>query len=194
MRRTLALALALLPALHRPLPAQCNVQMLVAYYSRSGHTRVMAESVAAGARAVAGTQVTLASVETIDSTMLRAADAVIVGSPVHDANVAVPVLEFMQRWPFPDGMRNKVGAAFVTGGGMSSGEEEVQLGILRAMLINSMLVVGGGQWRQPFGASAVTEEAPWDTLPPGHVAPQFLEKARLLGRRVATITRQLKCR
>jgi NAD(P)H dehydrogenase (quinone) len=194
MRRTLALAAVLLAALPRPLPAQCSPQVLVAYYSQSGHTRVMAESVAAGARAVPGTRVTLASVEAVDSTRLHDADAVVVGSPVHDANVAVPVLQFIRRWPFPDGMRDKVGAAFVTGGGMSSGEEEVQLSILRAMLIYSMVVVGGGEWREPFGASAVTGEAPWDSLPAGRVAPPFLAKARLLGTRVATLARRLRCR
>ncbi len=193
MRRTAILTILLLGVLPRLLPAQCSVQVLVAYYSQTGHTRVMAESVAAGARAIAGVRVALASVETVDSTMLRAADALIVGSPVHDANLAVPVLQLLQRLPFPDGMRDKVGAAFVTGGGMSAGEEEVQFDILRAMLINSMILVGGGEWREPFGASAVTAEAPWDSLPAGRVAPQFLEKARQLGRRVATLTRQLKC-
>lgn len=91
-------------------------------------------------------------------------------------------------------MRDKVGAAFVSGGGISSGEEEAQLAILRGMLIYSMIVVGGGEWSQAFGASAVTDEAPWTSLPRGQVAGQFLEKAVRLGRRVATITRQLRCR
>jgi len=194
MRRilpTFVLALLLVPGV---LSAQCDVRVLIAYYSQSGHTRIMAESVAAGARAVAGTQVTLASVEAVDTAQLRAAEAVIVGSPVRLANVAVPVMEFLNRWPFPDGMRDKVGAAFVSGGGISSGEEETQLAILRAMLIHSMIVVGGGEWSQAFGASAVTDEAPWVSLPRGQVGGPFLEKAVRLGRRVATITRLLRCR
>ncbi len=194
MRRILLTSILVLLGLPGLLPAQCDVRVLVAYHSQSGRTRIMAESVAAGARAVAGTQVTLASVEAVDTAQLRAAHAVIVGSPVHSANVAAPVMEFINRWPFPDGMRDKVGAAFVSGGGISAGEEEAQLAILRAMLINSMLVVGGGEWSQAFGASAVTDEAPWAALPRGQVAGQFLEKAVRLGRRVATITRQLRCR
>jgi NAD(P)H dehydrogenase (quinone) len=194
MRRilpTFALALLVVTGV---LSAQCDVRVLVAYYSQSGHTRIMAESVAAGARAVEGTQVTLASVEVVDTAQLRTAQAVIVGSPVRNANVTVPVMEFLNRWPFPDGMRDKVGAAFVSGGGISSGEEETQLAILRAMLIHSMIVVGGGEWSQAFGASAVTDEAPWASFPRGQVAGPFLEKAVRLGRRVATITRQLRCR
>lgn len=194
MRRILLTSILALLGLPGSLLAQCDVRVLVAYYSQTGRTRIMAESVAAGARAVAGTQVTLASVEAVDTAQLRAAHAVIVGSPVHSANLAVPVMEFINRWPFPDGMRDKVGAAFVSGGGISSGEEETQLAILRAMLIYSMVVVGGGEWSQAFGASAVTEEAPWAALPRGQVAAQFLEKAVRLGRRVATITRQLRCR
>lgn len=194
MRRMLLTSILALLGLPGFLLAQCDVRVLVAYYSQTGRTRIMAESVAAGARAVAGTQVTLASVEAVDTAQLRAAHAVIVGSPVQNANLAVPVMEFINRWPFPDGMRDKVGAAFVSGGGVSAGEEETQLAILRAMLINSMVVVGGGEWRQAFGASAVTDEAPWATLPRGQVAAQFLEKAVRLGRRVATITRQLRCR
>jgi NAD(P)H dehydrogenase (quinone) len=193
MRRVLLTVILALLGAPRVLPAQCDVRVLVAYYSQTGHTRIMAESVAAGARSVVGTQVTLASVEAVDTAQLRAAHAVIVGSPVQLANVAVPVMEFLNRWPFPDGMRDKVGAAFVSGGGISSGEEETQLAILRAMLIHSMIVVGGGEWSQAFGASAVSDEAPWASLPRGQVAGQFLEKAVRLGRRVATITRQLRC-
>ena len=53
-------------------------------------------------------------------------------------------------------MRDKVGAAFVTAGGISAGEEAVQLAILRAMLVYNMIVVGGADWTAAFGASAVT--------------------------------------
>jgi len=129
----------------------------------------------------------------VDTALLRAADAVIVGSPVHNANVAIPVLQFIGRWPFPDGMRDKVGAAFVTAGGISAGEEEAQAAILRVMLMDGMIVVGGPSWTQGLGASAVTAEAPWAGGAPGEVAPQFLEKARRLGARVAEVTRRLRC-
>jgi len=193
MRKGACTLVLVLMGTSRCLTAQCDVRVLVAYSSQSGHTRVMAESVAAGARAVAGTLVTLAPVDSIDAAQLRAAHAVVVGSPVHNANVAVPVLAFMGRWPFPDGMRDKVGAAFVTGGGISSGEEEVQAAILRVMLMYGMIVVGGPDWSQGLGAFAVTGEAPWDTLPPGQVAGRFLQKAVRLGTRVATVTRQLRC-
>ena len=124
MRRILFTSILALLCIPECLLAQCDVHVLVAYYSKTGHTQIMAESVAAGARAVAGTEVTLVSVEAVDTAQLRAAHAVIVGSPVQEANVAVPVMQFINRWPFPDGMRDKIGAAFVSGGGMSSGEEE----------------------------------------------------------------------
>ena len=38
-------------------------------------------------------------------------------------------------------MRNKVGAAFATGGGVSSGKEVTMLTILGAMLIHQMIVI-----------------------------------------------------
>jgi NAD(P)H dehydrogenase (quinone) len=160
MRRVLFTSILLLFGLPGLAAAQCDVRVLVAYYSQTGHTRIMAESVAAGARAVAGTQVTLASVEAVDTAQLRSAHAVIVGSPVQLANVAVPVMEFLNRWPFPDGMRDKVGAAFVSGGGISSGEEETQLAILRAMLIHSMIVVGGGVRRFGGDGRGAVGDAP----------------------------------
>ncbi len=194
MRRLTLTAVPLLLVLPRLLAAQCETRILVAYFSQTGHTRVMAESVAAGARAVPGAVVTIAPVDSADTAQVRAADAVVLGSPVHDANPAIPVLRFMYRWPFPDGMRDKVGAVFVTGGGISSGEEAVQEAILRTMLLYQMIVVGGPGWEQGLGASAVTGEAPWDRLPQGRVAEQFLAKARRLGERVATVTRRLRCK
>ncbi len=76
-------------------------------------------------------------------------------------------------------MRNKVGAAFATGGQVSSGKEVTILTILAAMLGNQMIVVSGGG---AFGASATTEG---DS--PG-IDEQELAQARELGKRVAEVT------
>jgi multimeric flavodoxin WrbA len=85
-------------------------------------------------------------------------------------------------------MRDKIGAAFVTGAGISAGEETVQLAILRAMLVYNMIVVGGPSWSEPFGASAVTGEPPFaDTAASAFVDSVFLEKGSRLGARVAEV-------
>ncbi len=165
-------------------------RILVCYYSVTGNTRAMAEAVANGARSVEGSHVILKSVSDVTMDELHAADAIIVGSPVYNAAVAPQVQEFINRWPFKGSpMKNKIGAAFVTGGGISAGEELVQLSILHSMLIFGMIVVGGEDWRSAFGASAITDEQPFrsDT-----VDEHFLRKGEALGRRVAGIAQQIK--
>ena len=76
----------------------------------------------------------------------------------------------------------------MTAGGISAGEEIVQMNILQSMLVFGMIVVGGPEWTQPFGASAVTGEPPFDVIAPDEIADQFLEKGYRLGKRVAEIT------
>ncbi len=175
------------------LAAQCETHVLVAYYSETGHTRALAEVVAAGAERVAGVRVTLGHVDSLPIDSVRTADAVIVGSPVHNANVAPSVQAFINRWPFDGTMRDKIGAAFASGGGISAGEETTQLAILRSMLVFGMVVVGGPEWTGAFGASAVTLEPPFEVEDTGAIAPQFLDKGRELGMRVAGITHRLAC-
>ncbi len=150
----------------------------------------MAQAVEEGAKSVAGVRVILRSIDQVSSQDLLESDAIVVGSPVYNANVAPAVQEFINRWPF-DGrpLKNKLGAAFVTGGGMSIGEELVQLNLLHSMLIHGMLVLGGEETEAAFGASAVTGEAPFQG---GTVAEQFLVKGRGLGKRVAEMALSLK--
>ena len=171
-------------------PAQQRPLVLVAYYSQGGHTRSMAEAVANGARSVNGVEVRLLTVaETTEKDVLDA-DAIIVGSPVYNANVAPEVSGFINRWPFEGTpLRDKIGAAFVTAGGISAGEELAQTNILHSMLIFGMIVVGGPEWTSPFGASAITAETPFDSLKNGTslLAPQFEKKGEALGKRVAEL-------
>ena len=166
-----------------------DVRVLVAYYSQTGLTGKMAQGVTEGAREVEGTVAILKRVEQVTAADLFSADAVVVGSPVYWANMAGPVKAFFDDWQLKFGvfpefkMRDKVGAAFTTGGQVSGGKEVTMLTILAAMLANQMIVVGGGG---AFGASATTEG---DS--PGINAKE-LENAKALGKRVAKVTRVLK--
>ena len=166
--------------------------ILIAYYSQSGHTKAMAEAVAGGARKVANVQVRMMTVEEVKKEDLLHADAIIVGSPVHNANVAPEVVKFIDGWPFEGApLFNKIGAAFVTAGGISSGEELTQMNILHSMLVYGMIVVGGADWSSAFGASAITGEKPFDGKEKNVVvADQFLKKGEGLGKRVAELTVQ----
>jgi NAD(P)H dehydrogenase (quinone) len=171
-----------------------DVQIMVAYYSTNGHTRAMAEAVGTGAKQVKGVTVTVARVGDITTDMLLKADAVILGSPVINGNVHPKVLAFISSWPFKNNpMRDKIGAAFTTAGGFSSGEEHVMHSILNAMLIHGMIVAGGPDWRSAFGASAVVSEQPYFTEnKKGKVPEYFLEKGRSLGKRIAALALKLK--
>ena len=164
--------------------------VLIAYYSQSGNTKTLAHAVEEGAKSVAGVRVLLLPIDQVSNKEVLEADAIVVGSPVYNANVAPEVQRFINSWPFEGRpLKNKLGAAFVTGGGMSIGEELVQLNLLHSMLIQGMLVMGGEETEAAFGASAITGEVPFQT---GKVEEQFLVKARGLGKRVAEMALFLK--
>lgn len=158
--------------------------ILIAYYSQNGHTLEMAEAVEKGAKST-GIKVLRKSVEEVTQDELLKADAIIVGSPVYNANVAPEVQQFINSWPFEGApLKDKLGAAFVTAGGISAGEETTQLSILRSMLIFGMIVVGGPNWTQAFGASAIHAEQPFDT---NAIDEGFIQKGEALGKRMGEL-------
>jgi NAD(P)H dehydrogenase (quinone) len=169
--------------------ASPSIKVLVTFHSLSGNTERMAEAVVAGATSVSGTEVVLKRVGQVTAEDLFSADAVVVGSPVYWSNMSGEVKTFFDNWQFKFGvfpefkMKNKVGAAFATGGQISSGKEVTMLTILAAMLGNQMIVVSGGG---AFGASATTEgESPG-------IDDQELAEAKALGQRVADVTKLLR--
>ena len=165
------------------------VKVLVTYHSLSGNTERMAEAVVDGVKSVPGTESLLKRVGQVTADDLLSADAVVVGSPVYWSNMSGEVKTFFDNWQFKFGvfpeykMKNKIGAAFATGGQVSSGKELTMLTILAAMLGNQMIVVSGGG---AFGASATTEG---DS--PG-IGKKELADAKELGRRVAEVAMKMK--
>ncbi len=165
-------------------------KVLVTYYSGTGHTRAMAMAVAKGARGVRGAEVRLVPIDKTSKEDLEWADAIIVGSPVYFTNVAAPTLEAMYKWPHA-ALKDKIGAAFVTGGEISGGQELTNIHVLAGLLMEGMVVVGGPGWSQAFGASAVTLEKPFgEKSKKGAVDPMFLAKGEALGKRVAEVARR----
>lgn len=163
--------------------------LLIAYHSETGHTEQMAQAVAEGARSVEGVTVWVRKTDEVTEKELLEVDGIIVGSPVYNANVSPEISRFMASWPFEgEPLKNKIGAAFVTGGGISAGEEIVQMNILQSMMVFGMIVTGGPEWTQPFGASAITGEKPFNSEVVGE---PFLIKGRNLGYRVAEIARMV---
>lgn len=160
------------------------VTVLIAYHSVSGNTEKVAQGVAEGAKAVSGTKVLLKRVSEVATDDLLSSDAVIVGSPVYFGNMSGEVKTFFDNWLLKYGvfrdfkMRNKVGGAFATGAAVSNGKELTMLAILEAMLVNQMIVIGGGG---AFGTSATTgPESPG-------IDEKELAAARDLGKRVAEV-------
>jgi NAD(P)H dehydrogenase (quinone) len=164
--------------------------ILITYYSKTAHTQSLAEEVAKGASSIPGVQVELKRIDQTTTKDLLAADAIILGSPVYNANLAPEVVQFMSTWPFEGNpLKDKIGAAFVTAGGISAGEELAQVNILQSMLVFGMVAVGGDDWTSAFGASAITNEGVFKTE---NLDKLFLQKGFSLGKRVATIAKKMK--
>jgi len=166
-----------------------GIGVLIAYHSMSGNTEKMAQGVADGVKSVASAKAVLKRVGEVTADDLLSAQAVIIGSPVYFANVTGEVKTFLDNWfakfdLFRGArMRNKIGAAFATGASISNGKETTMLAILQAMLVNQMIVVGGGG---AFGASATTGP---DS--PG-IDDKELDTAKALGKRVAEVAASMR--
>ncbi|KAA3610388.1 MAG: flavodoxin family protein [Calditrichaeota bacterium] len=193
MNKLIKIGIFLLLFLYQ-LPAQDSTNVLIVYFSKTGNTKSMAKHVAQGAKKIENVHVKVVSVEKAKTSDLLKADAIILGSPVYNANVAPEMQSFINNWPFKGSpLKDKIGAAFVSGGGISAGEELTQLNLLHSMLVFGMVVVGGDSWRSAFGASAITSEELFKAKNnDSEVDKMFLEKAESLGKRVAGLARKMK--
>lgn len=164
--------------------------ILITYYSKTGHTKALAEEVAKGVKLVKGVELKIKTIEQTTHSDLLAADAIILGSPVHNANAAPEVLKFIQDWPFTgEPLKNKLGAVFVTAGGISAGEELVQVNLLHSMMIFGMIIIGGDHWTSAFGTSAITGEGVYKTGQ--QLDSLFIKKAHNFGKRVAEVSKKI---
>lgn len=165
------------------------VGVLIAYDTVDGHTEQLANWIAEGARQDKETEVRLKNVRDVQAEDLLWADAILVGSPVHNGTFTSPVAVFLAEWPFEGRpLKNKVGGAFAAAKGASAGEEAVLLSILRVMLVLEMVTFGGDDWRSAFGVSYILDITAADPRALGFTK----DKAFRLGQRAVLVARATK--
>ena len=70
-------------------------KMLVAYYTRTKHTEHMAEAIAEGAGEVAGVEVEVKPVSSVDAAALVAYDVIVLGSPTYYGTMAAEIKKLL---------------------------------------------------------------------------------------------------
>lgn len=196
-------------------------KILVLYYSMYGHTEIMANNVAEGARSVAGVSVSVKRVpETMDPEAYKSAggkidqsvlvaspaelaeyDGIIVGSPTRFGNMAAQMCSFFEQtndlWA-ENALVGKVASVF-TSTGTGGGEEMTITSIWTTLAHHGMILVPIG-YANPalFDISQAGGGTPYgaSTLAGVEGARQpddrELEIARHQGRHVASIAVKLK--
>ncbi|MDD8013181.1 MAG: flavodoxin domain-containing protein [Acidobacteriota bacterium] len=118
---------------------------LIVYYSRSGNTKKMAASIAAGMKKE-DVEADVRDVKTVTPADLTAFDAIVVGSPTYYGSMAADIKKlFDESFRFHGKLDGKIGAAFASSANIGGGNETTILDILNAMLIHGMIVQGDWQ-------------------------------------------------
>jgi NAD(P)H dehydrogenase (quinone) len=134
---------------------------LIVYYSRSGNTRKMAETIAEGVKKEE-VAVDVRDVKDVTPDDLRAFDAIVVGSPTYYGSMAAEIKKlFDDSIRFHGKLDGKIGAAFASSANIGGGNETTILDILNAMLIHGMIVQGDakGDHYGPVAIGAPDERA-----------------------------------
>ncbi len=194
------------------------IDILVLYYSHSGHVRSMAEHIARGVESVEGCMANLRTVPAI-STVCEATEDVIpgqghlyvshddlkncaglvLGSPTRFGNMAAPLKYFIDQtsdiW-LSGSLIGKPAAVFTSTGSLHGGQESTLLSMMLPLMHHGMLLMG-----LPYSESALMMTADGGT-PYGasHLAGANNDRplsdnetqlCRALGHRVATTAKAL---
>lgn len=151
----------------------------VIYYSRSGNTKQMAETVAA-AMNDANLQTDCLPVDKVRPDSLVELDAIVIGSPTYYGQMAAPIKQLFDELVSRHGtLDGKVGAAFASSANLGGGNETTVISILQAMLICGLVVQGDPQGAH-YGAVSI-----------GKPDRKVLQQCARLGQRVAVLAARL---
>ena len=116
--------------------------VLIAYYSRTGNTKKMAEIIARGAQEE-GAKVDLKPVTEVKIDSLASYDAIILGSPDYYGTMAAEVKKLIDNSIKLHGqLDGKIGGAFSSAANIGGGNETTILSILQGLLVHGMIIPG----------------------------------------------------
>jgi NAD(P)H dehydrogenase (quinone) len=126
--------------------------ILVQYYSKTGHTKQMAELVAMGAGSIEGIEVRLKTVAESSLDDLFWMDGIALGAPTHLGSIPWELKKFWDTasdhvWGEIDG---KFGCAFSSAGGLGGGPELTCLGLLTILMNYGILTFGVTDYVAPL--------------------------------------------
>jgi multimeric flavodoxin WrbA len=174
-------------------------QIAIVYHSGFGHTKVVAESLKAGAESVPDTQVRLIPVEEVDAHWLdlEAADAIIFGSPTYMGNVSAPFKAFMDASSKPwyeRKWKDKLAAGFTISGSPSGDKLNTLQSLMIFAMQHGMVWIGIADLPQNDEGTNRLGSFAGVMAQAGQVAPEIepneadRKSAERLGQRVAAAT------
>jgi len=117
-------------------------KILIGYYSKTGNTKAMAETIGEGAKG-GGAEVTLKTIAEISPDEFLNYDAIILGSPTYYGLPAAPVKQLLdESVKFHGKLDGKIGGAFSSAANIGGGNETTIMAIIQAWLIHGMIVQG----------------------------------------------------
>jgi NAD(P)H dehydrogenase (quinone) len=159
------------------------MQVLVMYYSASGHTKKLAEEIAKGVGEVDGIACAVKPAVNVTKDDFLKSDAIIAGSPVYFGTMAAELKAVFERCiGARKKMGDKIGAAFATSGDASGGKETTIMSIIQAFLIYGMIIVGDPlDATGHYGVSCI-----------GSPDVSTADNAAKLGKRVASLLKKVR--
>lgn len=136
-------------------------RVLITYFSKSGNTKEMAQSIKEGLDSMGDVDVALKKVQNTTIDDLRSSDGIIVGSPTYFGVMAAEVKQLMDKSIQCYGkLVGKVGGAFTSSGMIGGGNETTIMSILQGLLIHGMIIQGvqKGNHYGPVSVGAPNEE------------------------------------
>jgi NAD(P)H dehydrogenase (quinone) len=122
------------------------MKVSILYFSKSGHTKAMAEQIAYGCKQVEAVQVKVMDIYQCDASFLQESNCVIIGTPTYYTGMPSEVKEWLDHESGKYLLGGKLGGAFATADYVYGGAELAIQGILTHMMFRGMMVYSSGNF------------------------------------------------